>query len=394
SGDNNGNMTITLDSNYRFSIELNGNSNVQLNGNQIIIRNLNYYKKIGVSDSNLLNLRKTIQNYIDMNFVTSSTINSNIANINNLVSSVQTTNNDGNLGDYVNSVTVSGATITIPLRSGIKMDTKSIPNITVNETSISISGFTYYVQATPVTSYFTWSGNTITGLTSSGNSQKTLTLPSSATGITNNAFQNKTNVEVIDMSLSQITNMPAGSSTSGIFYGCTKLRAVKLPNACTFIGYGAFYNCASIVDITLPPNLTTFGRYGLSGCTGIKSFTLPNKVTSVGQYLFNGCSNMTTIKLSEIMPWLNHYMFNNCSSLQEVYIPNSVTEIRSYVFNGCRNLAWVRMSDNISTIDTNAFNGASNTLIVYVSTQALKTKLTNMNLVNLPSSRIFVGTPS
>ena len=59
-----------------------------------------------------------------------------------------------------------------------------------------------------------------------------------------------------------------------------------------------FYNCTSLTSITIPDSVTSIGSYAFSECSSLTSITIPDSVTSIGYDAFSDCSNLKTISLS------------------------------------------------------------------------------------------------
>lgn len=77
--------------------------------------------------------------------------------------------------------------------------------------------------------WFTWNNTEITGLSSEGIVQKEIVLPNKTTSIAIDAFKDKSILENIDMSLTEITYLPDGDANTGLFYGFTNLKKITLP---------------------------------------------------------------------------------------------------------------------------------------------------------------------
>ena len=92
-----------------------------------------------------------------------------------------------------------------------------------------------------------------------------------------------------------------------IFFGCSGLTSIIIPNSLKSIGRNVFANCSGLTSVTIPEGLTSIGDHAFSGCSGLTSVTIPEGVISIG-----------------------HGAFMNCSSLSSISIPNSVTTIDGF----------------------------------------------------------------
>ena len=84
-----------------------------------------------------------------------------------------------------------------------------------------------------------------------------------------------------------------------MFYSCTNLVNVTIPNSVEIIRGYVFTNCTSLINVTIPNNVKSIGGYMFNGCTSLVSVTIPNSVRFIGGYMFNGCTNLTSVTLGD-----------------------------------------------------------------------------------------------
>ena len=120
-----------------------------------------------------------------------------------------------------------------------------------------------------------------------------------------------------------------------------------------------FFGCSSLTSITLPDSVTSIGSYAFYYCSSLTSITIPESVTSIGNYAFDGCSSLTSITLPDGVTSIEDYAFRSCSSLTSITIPAGVTSIGSGAFYGCSSLSECVIGANLSHIGDNAFSGCS-----------------------------------
>ena len=186
-------------------------------------------------------------------------------------------------------------------------------------------------------SYFTVNetGETITGLTDTGNTQTELVIPykingKKITSIGARAFGSCSSLTSI--------NIPNSVTSIGTFaFGrCSSLTSINIPNSVTSIGNNAFSNCSSLTSINIPNSVTSIGDTAFSE-SGLISINLPNSVTSIGNTVFVQSRSLTSINIPNGVTSIGSGAFSGCTSLTSINIPNSVTSIRDTVFNGCSN---------------------------------------------------------
>ena len=194
---------------------------------------------------------------------------------------------------------------------------------------------------------------------------KTVTIPETVTEIGKQAFYNCSSLSTIVI--------PEGvtSIEEGTFRDCSSLNEVIIPETVTEIGKQAFYNCSSLPELTIPSGITNIPIDTFNGCSSLE-ITLPDNITSVGNNAFSRVKNLTYNCNNYDGPWgaygvtitddvtsIKESAFNNCSSLRNVNIPNTVTEIGSNCFKNCTSLISVTMPNGIEAIQESTFEGCS-----------------------------------
>ena len=86
-----------------------------------------------------------------------------------------------------------------------------------------------------------------------------------------------------------IHNAGYNSLTEGVFFNCTKVTSVSLPNTLTYIGSYAFAYCKGLTSIMIPNNVASIGSGAFVGCDNLTAITIPDCVTNIGGYAFEGC---------------------------------------------------------------------------------------------------------
>ena len=124
--------------------------------------------------------------------------------------------------------------------------------------------------------------------------------------------------------------------------GCTKL---------TQLGNNVFFGCSSLTSVTLPDGLTQLGNNVFFGCSSLTSVTLPDGLTLLGNNVFNGCSSLTSVTLPDGLKKLGWYTFQGCSSLTSVSLPDGLTQLGGSVFDECSSLTSAANSAGFDTVE-------------------------------------------
>lgn len=157
----------------------------------------------------------------------------------------------------------------------------------------------------------------------------------------------------------------------GIFYECTNLKEVRLPNDITALDYvfekcvklesidipdcvetmeGTFRNCTSLKKIILPSALKKISRT-FEGCSMLEEVAIPTGVQTLGEYAFRFCDNLSRVCLSNNLECIERNVFEGCDSLETIVIPDSLRTIGNYAFSDCRNLKYIYIPKSVTSMN-------------------------------------------
>ena len=181
-----------------------------------------------------------------------------------------------------------------------------------------------------------------------------------------------------------------------MFYGCSTLTNLTLPQNSTAIAANAFAGCLNLSHISMPEGIQTIGERAFDGDISLTRISIPDITTSIGNYAFQGCSGLTTLILSSSVKTIGNGMLNGCLNIQEISlnsdnpyystlngvlydkaqtsliiypagkqlqtfeIPDGVTEIKSSGFFGTKALEYLFLPESLTSIGDDAFKGCSN----------------------------------
>ena len=213
-----------------------------------------------------------------------------------------------------------------------------------------------------------------------------------------------------------------------LFYNCTNLRSVDIPDSVTWIGYSAFANCEKLNDIQLPPNLNWIYDGAFRGCKSLEYIEIPGGIAYIRPHVFSGCSSLKSITIPSNVISIDGGAFASCSSMTEIIvaegntayttldgvlftadmtelvqypagknntiydIPEGVTTVISSAFSGASNLVEVNFPDGFETFEEYAFRNCTGlTAIVIPSSVESIDVLAFGDCSNLVSVEIMEG---
>ena len=282
--------------------------------------------------------------------------------------------------------TLGSAKITITPPANVKLSDTALLTVTVtdaNDGTISVSREVKYFDGEIVAC--TGGDLSIKGLDTS---VKRLALKGS---ITVEDFkyirESLTALEVLDISMTDLTELPDRALRFGGDTPNTSLKAVRLPLSMKTIGYAAFTNCRALtsidtenveiigewafeqcrglVEVKLHDGLKEIRRQAFNNCISLTSIDIPGSVTDLGKntevstsqyegWVFENCTNLSTITLHEGLKKLYVSTFSRCGVVS-INIPTTVTDIPDYAFQECQNLERVTWHNGITQIGEAAF---------------------------------------
>ena len=209
----------------------------------------------------------------------------------------------------------------------------------------------------------------------SGTKLETVNLPSTLQRIDYNAFRDVKTLKTVIFP----AKMADGVSLvieDYVFYGCTGLTAISLPEGLEGIGYYAFYNCTALKEITLPSTLNELGKYYSSSTSTSYGYVFYNcKALEKAEFAYTVVDGVKVT--NAVLTKIGGSTFRNCTSLTEFYVPASVETIDTYAFADCSKLASVTFEkggieggSKLATIGNYAFQGTALTEFIFPESSA------------------------
>ena len=264
---------------------------------------------------------------------------------------------------------------------------------------------------------------------------ESVTIPSSVTNISNNAFYGCTKLSSINVDDNNTAyksidgNLYTKDGKSFVLYAIGKMSdSFTLPESVISISASAFYNCANLENIDIPDNVTTIGHLAFSGCTSLTSITIPDSVTSIGERAFYNCTSLTSIEIPDSVTSISDNAFSGCpiveatipsvaissipksslkrvvitsgesipssafqnsTNLNSVSIANTITNIGDSAFANCTNLAEITIPKSVTNIGIRVFEECANLVNISVDTSNSMYKSVDGNLYT-SDGKIFI----
>lgn len=216
------------------------------------------------------------------------------------------------------------------------------------------------------------------------------------TEIADRAFD--TTKEGSDFSPITSVTIPATVETIGekAFKNCSGLTSIKIPASVKSIGKDAFYKTDDVssnltaVEIEEGSVLETIGEYAFYGCYKLKGVKIPASVKSIGKFAFsawgkapgeaNESSSLITVEFEENsqLETIGNAAFQDCKSLTRIVIPEGVKNIGSSAFLRCSALEYAEIPSTVTNVQKAAFRGCTNVKVI--------SKISAYNYVNAGTS--------
>ena len=187
-----------------------------------------------------------------------------------------------------------------------------------------------------------------------------------------------------------------------MFFYCTTLISVNIPNSIKVIENWAFDFCSLLKSIVIPDSVISIGEIGLSTCNSLTSIKIsknnpvydsrdncnaiietktntlligtentiiPDSVTSIGESAFQERNLLISIVIPDSVTTIDKDAFRNCTSLESIHIGKNVVSIAGSSFTGCDKLMTITVDiDGYYYVENNILINKSNYSIVFIPT--------------------------
>lgn len=162
-----------------------------------------------------------------------------------------------------------------------------------------------------------------------------------------------------------------------LFQNCTALRQFKIPRGEEFTTLPAnlFWGCTALEEVFVPDNVTKINNNAFQNCTSLRKVCLPDALTAIPQNTFNGCTALEDVNIPKALTTLGVKAFM-ATAISAVRLPAAVSAIPSQTFQNCSRLETVTLerdaTDGITSLAAaNVFSGCAALVHIYVPASAL-----------------------
>ena len=165
-------------------------------------------------------------------------------------------------------------------------------------------------------------------------SLETFVLPADATKIPEYMFADS------GLTSAVIPDSVKDLSANGVFMNCKKLESVTLPTDMTGdLGDRMFYGCSKLLEIELPDGVSALGEKTFMNCTLLETVVWNGDLEWIDTSCFENCTSLTEVDLSGTSLWgIGVAAFRNCTSLTTVVFNDDCYDISEFSFAGCTEL--------------------------------------------------------
>ncbi|MEG2947004.1 MAG: leucine-rich repeat protein, partial [Bacteroidales bacterium] len=211
---------------------------------------------------------------------------------------------------------------------------------------------------------------------------KSVTVNGAVTAIQMRAFSDCASLEeIVFANLSALATLDMY-----VFNNCPKLQSLDLSTSqLTELPYKSFTNGASLATVKLPATIQSMADYVFDGCESLNLAAFPANLKTIGDFAFRNCKALTRIEIGVNIEEIGSGAFSNCIGVTDLIVEENNYFIKSdegFLINSDGNRlifapansakGVLSVMDGIDTIDDYAFSGNQNLTKVILPSDVLK----------------------
>eukprot|EP00980_Cylindrotheca_fusiformis_P013841 scaffold3594_cov138-Cylindrotheca_fusiformis.AAC.6 len=182
----------------------------------------------------------------------------------------------------------------------------------------------------------------------------------------------------------------------GVFYYCSGLISVDLPEGLEVIEENLFYGCQSLPTIKIPSSVIKIGSCAFTSCRALKHVQLPETLSNIGRSAFADCYELEFVQFllkgaRETYPTspsleaggavmfpnraileIEDEAFSLCKRLRNLIIRSISTRLGKGVFQYCSGLISVELPEGLQVIEAELFNNCSALPTIKIPSSVIK----------------------
>lgn len=195
-------------------------------------------------------------------------------------------------------------------------------------------------------------------------------------------FGNSDHLQISDDAFCQCKNIKsiefgAGLEYIGIdaFWQCKNIKSITFREECIpEFDYHCFAECESLESFIFPKIVKSINNNIFYGCSKLTSVVLPEKINESDEmhipgYMFGECTSLEHIVIPEGYGWMDEGAFYRCENLKSIIFPKSLIECADDTFEGCKSLNRLRLPPEFKFYynESDYFEGCSTSLVLEVA---------------------------
>ena len=130
-----------------------------------------------------------------------------------------------------------------------------------------------------------------------------------------------------------------------MFFACSSLSYVKMPQTIESIGEYAFADCKELDKITSLAymRIKEIKTSAFENCIRLQQVDFPKELEYLGDAAFAGCTGLKRVTFTEDcrLKTISDHCFKGCSQLERIELPNTVETVGISAFADCDSLRYI-----------------------------------------------------
>lgn len=117
-----------------------------------------------------------------------------------------------------------------------------------------------------------------------------------------------------------------------MFYGCTALRTIILPEFTSCLRKRAFYGCNKLEDVMMPRGVRFIDDEAFYSCSRLRKVDLPEGIERIGARAFYNCLELPNVRLPYTLREIGNEAFSYCP-LRSISLPRQLATLGNGAFS-------------------------------------------------------------